>query len=203
MLFIFDMGGVVTNTFKFDRMYEKLGIDGDVFYKICSSESFDIKHALDIGEISVKEFWKFFNERSQKKEWSSFKIPLVKNDLFRMYFHPSKNLETIALINKLKSEGHRVICGTNTIDSHWENHMERGDYAFFNQTYASNKIGVAKPDPDFFRVILDAEGYKASETFFTDDKIENCKAAESLGINAFQFTNAMEYENFIKSVIVG
>ena len=73
--------------------------------------------------------------------------------------------------------------------------MERGDYAFFNQTYASNKIGCAKPDPHFFELILEAEGYSAEEAFFTDDKIENVEAAKSIGINAVQFTSATELKN--------
>ena len=55
--------------------------------------------------------------------------------------------------------------GTNTIQSHWENHTERGDYAFFDKTYASNKINCAKPNPHFFELILEAENYKPEETF--------------------------------------
>ena len=70
--------------------------------------------------------------------------------------------------------------------------MERGDYSFFNQTYASNKIGLAKPSKDFFLAILEAEGMEAKDTFFTDDKIENCQAAQRLGINAQHFTSAKE-----------
>ena len=58
--------------------------------------------------------------------------------------------------------------------------MERGDYAFFNQTYASNKIGCAKPDPHFFELILEAEETEAQNVFFTDDKEENVAAAASL-----------------------
>ena len=86
---------------------------------------------------------------------------------------------------------HRVVCGTNTNQSHYENHLERGDYALFNQTYASNKIGRVKPNADFFELIIKAEGYenKINEVFFTDDKIENCDAAKSMGIFTYKFEN--------------
>ena len=70
--------------------------------------------------------------------------------------------------------------------------MERGDYAFFNQTYASNKIGCAKPDPHFFELILEAEETEAKDAFFTDDKMDNVAAATSLGIHAELFTSAAE-----------
>ena len=190
MLFIFDMGGVVTNTFLPAQLYKKLNITGEDFFQLCSQGGKDIWQLFQTGKINPQNFWTLFNERvAASKEEKYRRVPLVENDLFRLYFHPSKNLETVALIQQLKKK-HRVVCGTNTIDSHWENHMERGDYAFFNQTYASNKIGCAKPDPHFFELILEAEQTAAEDAFFTDDRAENVAAAASLGIHAELFTSA-------------
>ncbi|MCR5614064.1 HAD family phosphatase [Treponema sp.] len=185
MLFIFDMGGVVTTTFKMNELYKKIGITQEEFKEICCKKR-KIFDELEKGQINSSEFWAEFNKAAK-----SHKIQPVEHDLFRLYFHPVLNTETVKIINSLKKK-HRVVCGTNTIQSHWENHMERGDYAFFDQTYASNKIGEAKPDPQFFKVILEAEGYKPEDAFFVDDKIENVKAAQSVGINAVQFTTAAE-----------
>lgn len=187
MLFIFDMGGVVTNTFKMDSIYQKLNISKNDFSEICKKNNNDIWHKLETGIISVNQFWNEYNSRIQSIE----KAKPAETDLFRLFFHPSKNLQTIELIKSLK-KNNRVVCGTNTIQSHWENHMERGDYAFFNQTYASNKIGCAKPDPHFFELILEAEETEAQNAFFTDDKKENVAAAASLGIHAELFTTAAE-----------
>lgn len=187
MLFIFDMGGVVTNTFKMDSIYQKLNISKNDFSEICKKNNNDIWHKLETGIISVNQFWNEYNSRIQSIE----KAKPAETDLFRLFFHPSKNLQTIELIKSLK-KNNRVVCGTNTIQSHWENHMERGDYAFFNQTYASNKIGCAKPDPHFFELILEAEETEAQNAFFTDDKEENVAAAARLGIHAELFTTAAE-----------
>ena len=192
MLFIFDMGGVVTNTFLLTQLYNKLNITTEDFYKICASGQKDIWNLFQTGKINPQQFWTQFNERvAAAKDEKYSKVPVVENDLFRLYFHPSKNLETVSLIQQLKKK-HRVVCGTNTIDSHWENHMERGDYAFFNQTYASNKIGCAKPDPHFFELILEAEQTAPEDAFFTDDRADNVAAAASLGIHAELFTSAAE-----------
>ena len=187
MLFIFDMGGVVTNTFKMDSIYKKLNTSKSDFMDICKADNNDIWHKLETGIISASDFWNVYNKRVQS-------IPnalTAQTDLFRLFFHPTKNLTTIELIKNLKSK-HRVVCGTNTIQSHWENHMERGDYSYFHQTYASNKIGCAKPDPHFFELILEAEETMAGDAFFTDDKAENVAAAASLGIHAELFTSAEE-----------
>ena len=190
MLFIFDMGGVVTNTFRMDSIYNKLNLTKTEYYDICSLEGRNIGDLLNIGKITTEEFWQEFNRRSRLYK-SQNPVPQVEHDLFRLCFHPSKNLETVELIQMLK-KNYRVVCGTNTIQSHWENHMERGDYAFFNQTYASNKIGCAKPDPHFFELILEAEETAAQEAFFTDDRADNVAAAASLGIHAELFTSAAD-----------
>ncbi len=194
MLYIFDMGGVVTTNFGADnKMYPYLGLERSKFFDICQKEKaadgsdYDIDFLLGIGKISVEEFWREFNRRIKVL---GLNVPEVKTDLYRLFFHPELKLETVELIKELRAKNHRVVSGTNTIQSHWENHTERGDYALFDQTYASNKIGISKPDPDFYKAIMKAEGYEASDTFFTDDKIENIESARALGINAVQFTSA-------------
>ena len=188
MLFIFDMGGVVTTNFFLSgksRFFEKLGVTADEFNDFAAKANL---HALDIGEISVKQFWKNYNDVVARERPE---LPRAENDLFRLYFHPKLNQGTVDLISNLR-KNHRVVCGTNTIDSHWENHCERGDYSYFDQTYASNKIGLAKPNPAFFETIMQAEGFTPAETFFTDDRLDNVKAARALGINAVQFKSAEE-----------
>ncbi|MCQ2590645.1 MAG: HAD-IA family hydrolase [Treponema sp.] len=186
MLFIFDMGGVVTTTFKVSSMYEQLKMTEAEFKQVYKSNGYNLYDAVQKGEISVKEFWTEFNSRIKDTDF-----PAAKYDLFRLCFNPVLNEKTVKLINKLKKKN-RVVCGTNTLESHWENHMERGDYALFHKTYPSNKMGVIKPDPEFFRVILKAEGCEPENAFFTDDRMENVEAARSVGINAVQFTSAEE-----------
>jgi hypothetical protein len=51
-----------------------------------------------------------------------------------------------------------VVAGTNTLDVHYRIHAELGDYEAFAHTYASHLIHVAKPDPAFYRHILDCRG---------------------------------------------
>ena len=158
MLFIFDMGGVVTTTFDMQVIFNKLNTTKDDFFNICNQHNDNIWNKLETGNISTVEFWKTFNSRVEALQRNLFdgflkiggkvksshevqiqNIPKVEMDLFRLFFNPKINEKTCELIKNLR-KNHRVVCGTNTIQSHWENHMERGDYAFFDKTYASNKI---------------------------------------------------------------
>jgi putative hydrolase of the HAD superfamily len=62
-----------------------------------------------------------------------------------------------------------------------------GDW--FDQTFYSCDLGVAKPDPAYFHAILeklslDSVGKQASSTLFIDDNEDNIKGALSAGLHA-------------------
>lgn len=187
MLYIFDMGGVVTTTARIEeRMCSLLGITEAEFKDFCSNGDGKGKNLFDMcsdGDIDTKTFWKMFSAKSGID---------VKTDWWHWLFHPVLNEKTVQIIRKLKSEGHRVVCGTNTISAHYFNHLERGDYAYFDQTYTSCAMGFSKPDPEFWKIILTAEEFRAEDAVFIDDKAENCEAAQKLGIRAIQFSTAEE-----------
>ncbi|MCR5762801.1 MAG: HAD family phosphatase [Treponema sp.] len=177
-LYIFDMGGVVTTSaFIEKQMCEVLHVSLDDFHAFSDGIFSD----LSDGNISTKDFWKEFSRRSGIE---------VKTDWWHWLFHPVKNEQTCNIVRQLKNSGKRVVCGTNTIDSHYRNHCERGDYEIFDQTYSSCLMGVSKPDIAFWKIILTAEHVNAEDAVFIDDKIENCEAAASLGIHAIHFTDA-------------
>lgn len=190
MLYIFDIGGVVTTTFDYGMVFRRMGLSADRFYELCRIEDGkrDIWEELQCGWLTNDEFWKLFKENSGLS---------IEFDYFRMLFHPELIQETIDIIKELKKRDPscRIVAGTNTIQSHYEIHIERGDYAYFDSTYASNKIHLSKPGTDFFKVILEAEGVKPEDAFFTDDKAGNCLAAESLGIKTYCFDNGEGLRN--------
>jgi glucose-1-phosphatase len=58
----------------------------------------------------------------------------------------------------------------------------------------SYEVGAMKPDPVIFRNALARAGCEASEALFVDDSAENIEAARKLGIDAFQFVDAVHLE---------
>ena len=191
-LFIFDMGGVVTTNASEarGRPAAALGVSQEEMEN-ATGGLFD---QLTVGKITTKEFWAAVGERLGKK---------IDTDYFHLFFHHVLNEETKKIILGLRKKSFRVVCGTNTIESHYLNHMARGDYAFFDQTYASQLMGAKKPDPLFWKLILDAEKCEPSDAFFTDDLEANVQAAASLGIHAFQFTSAKDLRRAIKEFLRG
>ena len=176
-LYIFDMGGVVSrNTDVLPDVLSYLDITQEQFLTFAGE---DLKKLMN-GKISTDEFWVRFSGRYGRE---------VKEELWGKFFHPSIDREVMALIEQLKT-GSRVVCGTNTYDPHYDYHLSRGHYAIFDAVFASNRIGLSKPDPEFYRYILVNEGVHPENTSFVDDTEVNVLSAERMGINAILFRDA-------------
>ncbi len=176
-LYIFDMGGVVSrNTDVSGRIAEHLEFDGEQWREMFHEEFV----ALMAGAITTEEFWRRFFLVSGHR---------VDQDLWAFYFHPEPNPEVIEVIHELKGEA-RVVAGTNTIEPHYLVHKENGDYDIFDEVYASQRIGLVKPDPAFYTYILDREGCFPEQVAFVDDAEVNVEGARKLGIHSLLFTEA-------------
>ena len=176
-LYIFDMGGVVAhNNDVFPDVFRYLDITQEEFLTF-AGENLD---KLMNGKVSTDEFWARFSRRYGRE---------VKEELFGKFFHPSIDREVIALIRQVKARS-RVVCGTNTLDPHYDYHLSRGHYAIFDAVFASNKIGLSKPAPEFYSYILKNEGVNPENTFFVDDEEVNVLSAERMGMNATLFRDS-------------
>lgn len=185
-LYIFDMGGVLCCDFNnIPVISAYLGITEENFF-VCAGENF---RELLNGKINSNEFWVRFSLRYGKK---------VKEELFGKFFNPGIIQRTKNIIEELRNNS-RVVCGTNTIDSHYYYLLNQGSYDIFDEVYASNLMGISKPDPDFYWHILRKEGIKPENTVFVDDIEENIISAQKIGINSILFTDADSLGQQIKT----
>ena len=194
-LFIFDMGQVVADNVAVESsIAQMLGMSKNDFFSCCKYDSSvrgksnivdihsaDILTMLSDGHITTADFWKEVYVRTGKR---------IDADYMHIFFNPVLNGDVVKIIKTLREKNYRVVCGTNTVESHYRVHLERGDYALFDKIYASNVLGVSKPDVVFWQRILLGEHTEAEHVFFVDDNEENCLAAKSLGIYTHQFVNA-------------
>ena len=203
-LFIFDMGGVVAHNVAVEGAVAKaVGMSEREFYEVCKydraargkiiNKKIDVRDAdimtmLSNGELTTDEFWSEFEKRTGVR---------VSTDYLGLFFNPVLDGAVVDIVKALRKK-YRVVCGTNTIQSHYDIHLARGDYALFDKTYASNMIGASKPDVEFWKRIMLGEGVASEDIFFTDDNEANCAASSSLGIRTFHFTNADDLRNEVR-----
>lgn len=188
-VYIFDMGGVVAyNTDVFPEVFTHLGITGEQFLTFAGQDL----QKLMTGKVTADQFWQSFSTSYGK---------IVDEELFGKFFNPAIDQGVIEIIKQLKKDS-RVVCGTNVFDSHYDYLMHRGNYNIFDTVYASNKIGLSKPHPDFYRYILKKEGIKPEDAIFVDDFTENVAAAKKLGIPTILFTDSQSLRQQIKRLRV-
>ncbi|MGH0053402.1 MAG: HAD-IA family hydrolase [Sphaerochaetaceae bacterium] len=176
-LFVFDMGNVVVNDITMlGKIASKLGIDTHDFV----SDYLHYEFPLMEGTFTEAQYWQHIRH--------VFGIP-VKGNPFADAFTPTFNEPIVRLIQALRSRGHRVVCATNTMDSHLEILKKMGALDLFDTTYASHQIGLSKPSSQFYTAILASEGISAENTFFLDDRMDNIENSRKLGIAGFLYAD--------------
>ena len=189
-LFIFDMGNVIVkNCAVFDDVVKSLG-----FKDLNASQKIDMLNVFDAatrGNITSMESLEITARREG--------LPAPSENYWLKFFKPEMIEDSVKFVEAIKKQGYRAVCGTNTIDVHYNYHMEHNEYGIFDKVYASNLIGQMKPDATFWMAIKEAEkSYGYDEMFFFDDMEENVRTAKSLGINAHVFTTAQDAAEYVK-----
>jgi len=188
MLFIVDMGGVLAQSFDIvPEAARRLAIPLDVMRALVATDM----PALLCGSISADEYWQRFAVASGVA---------VPEDYWSTLFAPVIDAEVEGILDGLRAHG-RVVCGTNTIHSHYDYLAAAGAYRCFDRVYASQRMGICKPDPDFWRAILATEETDPHEALFIDDMEENIRAAANLGLAAHQFCGAPSLRQALDDVL--
>lgn len=95
---------------------------------------------------------------------------------------------------------HRLFVLSNTNSIHFKRfeeiaYRDLGNGLFkecFEKTYYSNEIGLRKPDPRSWQLILNQNSLEPEKTLFLDDRLENIEAANELGIKAVHVPSPQE-----------
>lgn len=174
-LFIFDMGNVVIKNIT-------------VLTEIAAIWHLPLQEFLDDycrydfplmdGSISTEDYWKHIQYKFGIK---------VSGEPFAEQFKPIPNEPMLSVLNYLRSQGKRVVCGSNTFAPHWQVLEKRGLTRLFDAVYPSHLIGLSKPSHYYFSHILTKEGQTPDDTYFVDDLQENIDAARSMGMRTLHY----------------
>jgi HAD superfamily hydrolase (TIGR01509 family) len=75
---------------------------------------------------------------------------------------------------------------------------KKGLLTFFHTVTISGSIGVKKPAPEFYEILVHNLGEKANDILYIDDHIENIEAAREYGLPTLHFAGPKELLPFIK-----
>lgn len=99
---------------------------------------------------------------------------------------------TTAIVQDLQCQGFRTPLFSN-VNKQWADVLrKKGLYDLFDPLVLSYQIGVEKPDPKAYEILLEKIHLPPSAVIFIDDREENVLAARKMGIDAIVFHHAQQ-----------
>jgi putative hydrolase of the HAD superfamily len=181
---IFDLGGVLVRTENRQprqKLAEKYGMSyqelSDLVYRTESAEM------ATIGNVSAEDH--------QQTILKNLNLPLDSFSTFEDEFWGGDRLDShlVEFIQSLRGEYKTVL-----LSNAWDNlrQLLKGLWkidSVFDHIFISAELGLAKPDPEIYKVVIDSLDQDPSELILIDDFIENVKAAREANLNAIHFRN--------------
>lgn len=183
---VFDFFGVIfeTNGRKvLEELVNKYEVKGDNLKKL---EKLLVripgkKRLYDVT-FDTPEFWSVLYELLGQDE--SFKDEFL--NILIKYNYVTKDAEKF--INRQKEEGKKLYFISNILEISFENCLKTPVMQQFDGGVASYKVGMEKPNPGIYRVLLEKYNLDPEKTVFIDDKMENVQGARNVGMWSFWYS---------------
>ncbi|HEY3588970.1 MAG TPA: glucose-1-phosphatase [Buttiauxella sp.] len=185
MLYIFDLGNVIVDI-DFNRVmgvwsdYSRVPL-ANLQKSFVMGEDF---HRHERGQITDEQFaFAMCHEMGMALSFEQFSAG------WQAIFVALRP-EVIAVMKKLRENGHRVVVLSNTNRLHTEYWPEQYPQVAeaADKIYLSQEMGTRKPEAEIYLKVLETEGFSPQETVFFDDNADNIKGAEALGITSILVT---------------
>jgi len=112
-----------------------------------------------------------------------------------------ENPESLAILRELNSAGYHTYGLSN-----WSAETfppTRKAHPFFNELHGiviSGEVGVCKPNPEIYRILLNRYNMQPEECVFIDDRQENLLPAHRMGMATVQFRSAAQVRQELKKL---
>jgi epoxide hydrolase-like predicted phosphatase len=106
----------------------------------------------------------------------------------------------VALVRRLHADGLRLGLLTNNAREAkvWKEQLPR---ECFDVVLDSSEVGLRKPDPRIYAVLLERLGLPADQVLYVDDFEENLPPATELGMQTYCFDNREGLEKHLSATI--
>ncbi|MBI4029626.1 HAD family phosphatase [Candidatus Berkelbacteria bacterium] len=149
---------------------------------------------IEKGEITEVVAWR-------KSHWFLGKKTNIFELRDKILEHFILNQELIKEIKKLKPR-YKIAMLTNNIEE-WMDHFENEFHLskIFDPMLNSAEVGLRKPNPKIFKLLLGQLNLKPAECLFVDDHRRNLWSAQSLGFKTLLFRNNRQFLNNLKKML--
>ncbi len=193
---IWDMGGVILRSEDWAPRRDLASQYGMTLEEIHNLvfES-DSGRLATLGKIAEESHWKTIGDQLhlapetlkefQKQFWAGDSLDGELTEFIRKL----KPTHTTALLSNAWTNARHVLTTSKPcIDA-------------FHVAVFSCEVGLAKPDPNIYNLILRLCSTKPEDAIFVDDFIENIEAANQLGIHGILFKNARQAMSEVSAML--
>ena len=184
---VFDIGGVLAD-FRMKEFLMEKGFDGPMIKRIIKASVMSPYWGrFERGELTEEETMQGFvsldpeNEENLRAAFSNIEGMLTMREY------------AIPLVKSLKASGLGVYYLSNYSKKAYDECAESLEFMpYMDGGLVSFRAGKTKPDPEMYKMFLEACGLQAGECIFIDDTEENVRAAEALGFSGIVFRSLEE-----------
>ncbi|WP_407547989.1 HAD family phosphatase [Streptomyces sp. Pv4-95] len=177
---LFDFGGVLTSSVvtAFEEVGRQLGADPRLPLRLLGTDeqSSTLLVAHEEGRIGEREFEEGFAARLRAHGATVEGEGLVS----RLQELLSPDVDMIALVAELRSDGHRVGLLSNSLGDDCYRGFDLP--AMFDAVTISRDIGVRKPSRRAYQAACERLGVRPEDTVMVDDLRQNIAAAHRIGL---------------------
>lgn len=145
---------------------------------------------LNLGRLTEKEAVKLYSSQLDRPE-------LKLKELMREFKTSQTPIPgSIELLQELYKLGIPLYAITDNVREIMKYHYKSSSFLqYFRYIVVSAEIGVLKPNAGIYNHLPDKQNLNAAESVFIDDIAANVKGAREVGMQAFQFTDALSCRN--------
>ena len=180
---IFDLGGVLVNYDGYDTftaVSELAGISMEEMYRFYQQHD----HDFGTGKLSGLDYYQKLDEAyGLADNYEVFATAFCRNQ--------QRNEAALAFACELQARPHvkvGIISNTNEVHAHWlRTHLP--EFQQFSSVILSNEVGLLKPDPAIFKLVLSQLNVPPAQAMFVDDAAENIAGGAAVGLAGIHHTN--------------
>lgn len=194
---IWDLEGVLMLTDECDLPMKVAKILNAPYEKVREIFFSDVNDSVDLGEITQDQFNQYVVDTLQ--------LPQEKKHLLEQIvledFHIDEEL--LRTIFEMRGKYKMGLLSNFSDDLRPRIDNEWALAKAFDEIIISCEVGLVKPDPKIFNLMLDRLGVEAGESVFIDDRIKNIEGARKMGFHTVFYVEKEKAIAELSSILQG
>lgn len=200
---IFDLGGVIMTIDQAEavRRFKSLGLT-DAEHWLDPYTQTGIFGDIEAGKITTEEF------RTKLSALVGRELTFNECQYGWLGYRKEVPAYKLEALRELRTKGYRLILlsNTNPFMMKWAQSTEfdgKGNTldSYFDASYKSYELKTMKPDPAFFKAVIEGEQIVPKESIFIDDGQRNVEAGEALGLHTICPSNGADWREELNSML--